>query len=108
MTMTAIEAMAALRDARLGSVVFVAYEPGRVPTARAIREAQRAVEAGINPTHFVGKLASVALNKRGEFFFTIVTEERDDERTGKSEAFRSFNPSLGGLRELAVLADPAD
>lgn len=108
MAITAIEAMAALRDARLGSTVFVAYEPGRAPTARAVREARRAAEAGLNLTHFVGKLTGVRLNKKGELYFTILTEERDDERRGTQDAFRSFNPGLGDLRALTVLAGPAD
>lgn len=107
MAMTAYEAMMALRDARLGSTVFVAYEAGRAPTARAVRESERAVAAGISPTHFVGKLTGVRLNKKGELFFTILTEERDDERLGAREAFRSFNPGLGELRTLSVLDGPA-
>lgn len=102
--MTDKQAIEALMGAKLGeTTVFVAYEAGRPRTARAEREADRARSEGFNLQHFTGVLTSVRLNKDQEFVFTILTEERDCERTGKKQGYRSFNPKLGGLRTLQVL-----
>lgn len=95
-----------IRQAGVGAQVFVSYEAGRVPTSRAQREARRAVEQGISRRHFVGKVIKFDVNRNGEFYFTILTEERDDERRGKENAFRSFNPDLGVVLTLEVLDRP--
>lgn len=101
--LTETETMNRLMAAKMGSTIFVAYEAGNEPTPRAVREAQRAKASGFSRKHFVGKLTAVALNRDGRFYFTIKTEERDDETKGTQVAYRSFNPSVGGLRVLEIL-----
>jgi hypothetical protein len=100
------EAMTTLlaSGAKIGSLLFVSYSAGRVPTDRAYREGARAQRQGIARRHFTGELTSVWKNKKGEFCFTVKTPERDDERTGQQEAWRTFNPSIGELHSLEVLA----
>ncbi len=104
--MNETEAMTALlkQGAKIGSLLFVSYNAGRKPTDRAQREAARAKSAGIARRHFTGRLTSIAKNEHGEFYFTIYTPERDDETVPSQEAYRSFNPSLGDLHALRVLA----
>lgn len=86
-----------------GALVFVSYNAGRAPTARAIREASPALEAGMNRRHFVGKFAGLSLNQRGEVYFTVLCDNRINENTGSAPHYRSFNPSLGKLINLEVI-----
>ncbi len=103
--MTENEMLAVLADAPEGAPVFVAYQAGRPPTDRAVREAQRSASEGIPHGFFFGKLHRVWRTKgRGEAVLTVLCANRDDERTGAKEAYRTFNPSLGQLRALTVFS----
>lgn len=87
-----------------GSQVFVSYVPGREPTARAVREAGRSSRQGISRRHFVGTLHRVWRTKRGQPVITVLCDNRDDERTGSQQGYRTFNPELGSLLVLEVLS----
>lgn len=101
--MTEAEMLAALAGVPEGADLFVSYVAGRAPTDRAIREAQRATRAGQARRHFTGKLHRVWRTQKGEAVLTVLTPDRDDERTGAQEAYRTFNPSLGTLLGVTVL-----
>lgn len=95
-----------IRKAGIGAHVFLSYVAGAEPTERAMREAERAKREGICRRHFVGQITRIARNKRGEFYFTLFTGERDDERRDTENAFRSFNPEFGRVLTLEVI-EPA-
>lgn len=85
-----------------GSVVFVSYLAGRPPTARALQEAQPAIDAGLNRRHFVGTLEGVRWTKQNQLVMTVLCDNRYHAHT-QSPRYRTFNPSLGRLLFLAVL-----
>lgn len=96
--------VAALAGVPEGASLLVSYVAGREPTDRAVREAARSEAAGIPRRAFFGKLHRVWRTKgRGEVVLTVLCENRDDERTGRQEAYRTFNPSLGTLLGVTVL-----
>ncbi len=86
-----------------GAEVEVVYEAGGERTPRAEREASRARLAGADLQRLRGRYVGSWRNQRGELYFTILTPDRDDERTGEQEAYRSINPSVGNLRALQAL-----
>jgi hypothetical protein len=94
-----------LKDVAEDSIVFVSYLAGRRPSTQALRECSRAGEEGISPRHFTGHFKKVWVTKRGEPVLSVWVEERDSK--GRQGAFRTFNPSLGKLLSLEVLAPPA-
>jgi hypothetical protein len=101
-TMNESEMMAVLAGLPEGTELFVSYVAGREPTDRAVREAQRSTDAGIARRHFTGKLHRVWTTKRGDTVLTVLCDNRDDERSGKQEAYRTFNPRLGTLLGVTV------
>jgi hypothetical protein len=102
--MNEISTMKALVGVPEGATLFVSYLPGREPTARAVREAERARQEGLARRHFLGTLASQRITKKGEFVFTVLCDNRDDERRGTQDGYRTFNPSLGTLLAVEVIA----
>jgi hypothetical protein len=94
------ERLAAIPD---GAAVFVSYLVGREPTDRAVREAQRARREGLAPRHFFGTLQTRRRTKRGELVFTVLCDNRDDERRGTQDGYRTFNSSLGTLLALEMV-----
>lgn len=86
-----------------GATVFVSYLAGREPTPRAVRESERARREGYAPRHFFGKLHRVWTSKKGDPILTVLCDNRDDERTGSREGYRSFNPNLGTMLMVEVL-----
>lgn len=92
-----------IRQAGIGAQVFVSYVAGANPTERAKREAERAKREGLSSRHFVGRIVKFSWNKNGDFYFTIFTSERDDERRDAENAFRSFNPGFGVVLTLEVI-----
>jgi len=105
--MTEREMLDKLNGVPQGAKVFVSYLAGRKPTARAIREAERARREGLAMRHFTGTLTEVRTTKKGEAIMTVLADVRDNEQTGAHEHFRSFNPSLGQLLHVEVLELPA-
>lgn len=97
------ECVRRLQEAPEGAVLFVSYRAGRAPTERAEREAARACREGIARHHFLGTLASKRVTRRGEFVFTVLCGNRDNEATGEQQGYRSFNPSLGRVLSLEVI-----
>jgi hypothetical protein len=95
--------VAALAGVPEGADLFVSYVAGRAPTERACREARRSEREGLARRHFLGKLHRVWRTQSGETVLTVLCENRDDERTGRQEAYRTFNPSLGTLLGVTVL-----
>lgn len=101
--MNEAELVAALAGVPEGADLHVQYVAGREPTPRAVREARRSEAAGIPRRSFFGKLHRVWRTKgKGEVVLTVLCENRDDERTGAQEAYRTFNPSLGTLVSVTV------
>lgn len=101
-----VEAMERLMNAKLGSHIRVRYAPGRPPSTRAIAEAQIAVDRGLNLLVHTGSLESIGLNRRGQFFFTLLSLDRnhfDKDGAPVRGAFRSFSPALGQLFGLRVI-----
>ena len=101
-----IEAINRLMGAQIGSHVRVRYAPGRPPSARAIAEAQIAVDRGLNLLVHTGSLEAIGINKRGQFFFTLLSLDRnhfDEKGQPVRGAYRAFNPSLGELYGLRVI-----
>lgn len=98
-----VNAMKALVGVPEGALLFVSYVAGREPTDRAVREAERSRREGIARRHFVGKLASQRVTKKGEYVFTVLCDNRDDERRGTRDGYRTFNPSLGNLLTVEVV-----
>lgn len=103
MAMTGKEMVKALTGVPRGAKVFVSYDVGREPTVRAIREADRARREGLANRHFIGYLTEVRTTKRGDSIFTVLCDNRDDERRGAKTGYRTFNPSLGQLHGVEVL-----
>lgn len=98
------EMVDALAGVPEGASLHVEYVAGREPTERAVREARRSEAAGIPRRSFFGKLHRVWRTKgKGEAVLTVLCANRDDERTGAQEAYRTFNPSLGTLLSVTVL-----
>lgn len=86
-----------------GSKLFVSYVAGNEPTTRAIREAARAAREGYPRRYYFGTFTNVKLTKAGSWIMNMLCENRDDERTGSSHGYRSFNPSIGNLLALEVI-----
>ncbi len=83
----------------LGVVIQVFY--GKNPNARVsgkdAQEARRAIEKGISPQQFTGRLQKTGFNGEGEFYFIL---KGVCEREGN---FRAFNPSQGKLMKVHQL-----
>ena len=103
--MTEKEMLEKLEGVPEGSTLFVSYLAGRPPTARAIREAERSRREGIARRHSVGKLERVWVTKKGEAVLTVLCENRDDERRGTRDGYRTYNPSLGQLLSVELVGD---
>ena len=104
--LTEEECIQRLMSAMIGSHVRVRYIPGRPPSARALLESQVANDRGLDIHVFVGSLEAVAINRRGRFYFTLHTVDRNTIDADGNElrgAPRSFNPSLGVLLALRVI-----
>ena len=87
-----------------GATIFVSYNAGRPPTARAIREAQPAKDMGLNLRHFVGKLSSVWMTKKSQIVMTVLCDNRCNEDNGmRPPHYRTFNPSLGTMHLVKVI-----
>ena len=103
-TLTARDMIQTLDGVPTGTSVFVSYLPGKPPTERAIREATRSTKQGISNRHFFGTLASSPWRTSdGDIVFTVLCDNRDDERRGTQDGYRTFNPNLGQLLTLEVL-----
>lgn len=103
--MTEQEMLQKLAGAQQGDTVFVSYLAGRAPNARAIREAERAKREGLAKRHFFGKLESVWTTKKGQSVVTVLCDNRDDERRGTEDGYRTFNPALGTLLSIEVISN---
>ena len=101
--LSAVDMVQKLAGVPEGAQVFVSYLAGRPPTGRAIREARRARREGMARRHFTGRLHRVWMTKAGEPVMTVLCDNRDDERTGAKEAYRTFNPALGTMLTLEVV-----
>lgn len=101
--LTETEALEKLSSAQPGATLFVSYLAGRPPTDRAVREARRAEREGFARRHFTGVLTDAWVTRKGEFVFRVLCGERDDERRGTEDGYRTFNPSLGTLLSLEVI-----
>lgn len=97
------EMLTALSQLPKDKPILVRYKAGRAPSERAIREAERALSDGYKAYEYVGKLHSVWKNRHGEIVMTLVCQNRDNEQTGETEAFRTFNPNLGTLFSIRPL-----
>lgn len=101
-----VTAMEKLMGAKIGSHVRVRYIAGRPRSPEAILEAQIAEDRGLHPHIFVGSLEFIGLNRQNEFYFTILSVDRnhfDKDGNPVRGAMRSFNPSLGTLLGLRVI-----
>lgn len=87
----------------VGQAVFVEYRAGRPPTERAQREARRATEAGMPRRWFFGVVARKWTGKNGDPLITVLCSNRDDERRGTQEGYRTFNGNLGELLQIRPL-----
>lgn len=87
----------------VGQAVFVEYRAGRPPTERACREARRATRAGLPRRWFFGIVARKWTGKNGDPLVTVLCDNRDDERRGTQQGYRTFNPRLGCLLRLEVI-----
>ena len=102
--LTEQDMLEALDRVPTGATVFVSYNAGRPPTARAVREAQPAADMGLNLRHFVGKLSSVWMTKKSQVVMTVLCDNRCNEDNGMQPPhYRTFNPSLGHLHVLEVI-----
>ncbi len=101
--LSATDMMRKLSGVSEGSQIFVSYLAGRPPTDRAIREARRSRREGIAHRHFVGKFHRVWVTKKGDPVLTVLCTNRDDERTGSQEAYRTFNPAIGTMLTLEIV-----
>jgi len=82
----------------VGSYVHFMYHriPGRVASAKAIEEAKRADDLGIEKTRYTGQVERIWKSKAGDLILTLlVTLERADEN-GKP-VYRAFNIDKGEL-----------
>jgi hypothetical protein len=100
-----------LKDVPEGSTVFVSYTAGRKGGPQSALESARARAEGMNLRHFTGRLGKVhkVQNQVTGFYFTVWVEERDSLTPGgtKKGNWRAFNPALGTLHHLEVLAKRA-
>lgn len=98
-----------LRDINPGSLLFVSYRAGRIPTPKAILEAERAVKhEGIPRRYALGTLTNMWIAKNGDTILTMYVDTRDTlkgDGSLKKGAYRSFNPSLGELLFLEVIEE---
>ena len=103
--LTEEECMMRLMPAKFGDHIRVRYVPGRPPSARAIEEAQIAVDRGLDLHVFMGSFEDIGLNRKGRFFFTLRVLDRNSTVDGEEVrgAYRAFNPSLGEVRALRVI-----
>lgn len=95
--------MGMLDGIEVGQAVFVEYKAGRAPTERACREARRAEAMGMPRRWFLGVVVRKWTGKNGDPLITVLCSNRDDERRGTQEGYRTFNPNLGELREIRAL-----
>jgi hypothetical protein len=85
-----------------GALVIVWYRAANPATARAVREASVATELmGLPRQLYTGKLIDILRGSDGTVYFKLRAIERIDETTHQP-AFRSFNPSKGGLIEMVI------
>jgi len=101
--MDQIQAQERLTGVPDGATLFVSYLAGREPTERAVREAGRAETEGMARRHLFGTLVSRRTTRRGDFVFTVLCDNRDDERRGTLDGYRTINPNLGSLLTLEVI-----
>jgi hypothetical protein len=101
--MTEEEMLRTLAGVPEGATLFVSYLAGRAPTATAIREAERARREGMAKRHFFGTLTGVRMTKKGDSVLTVQCDNRDDERRGTEDGYRTFNPNLGKLLAVEVV-----
>lgn len=92
-----------LDGVEVGQAVFVEYKAGRAPTERAQREARRAIEAGMPRRWFFGVVVRKWTGRNGDPLITVLCSNRDDERRGTQQGYRTFNPRLGELLQLRAL-----
>lgn len=107
MALTANQMVNKLRDCGRGSLLFISYKTGDVPTERQLLESERAVhEDGCNRRHYVGTLEALWTTRRGQKVFTIMAFNRDrltDEGLLREGGYRTFNPESGELLSLEVI-----
>lgn len=84
-----------------GRTLFVAYTAGRPASQQAVEEAAPAREAGIRLDHYVGLFTSLRVTKKGDVVLTMFCFDRGTDGEGK---YRCFNPSLGTLRQVDIIA----
>ena len=77
--------------------VFHAKRPNSRLTGQDQRDAERAIEKGISPHQYTGRLEKWDTNQEGEFYFVL---KGVCERNGK---FRAFNPSKGFIMKIHQL-----
>jgi len=104
MTITAQDMLAKLAGVEPGRRVFVSYEAGRPPTARAQREAAKADHEGYSKRWFEGSLESVWTTKAGHPVMRVLSTTRYNEDQPEAGGhYRTFNPALGNMLTLEVL-----
>ncbi len=112
MTLTANQMVQKLRDCGRGSLLFISYKAGALPTDRQLLESERAVhEEGCARRHYVGTLESLWTTRRGQKVLTITAFNRDrlSDEGLREGGFRTFNPEVGDLLSLEVIeARPKD
>jgi len=107
MPISAQDMVARLSGVPRGTQVFVSYQAGRAPTARAVREARKADDWGIPKRWFQGRLEGVWVSKKGEPVFCIYSETRYNDADPTAQGhYRTFNPALGTLMSLEVCEGP--
>ncbi len=88
----------------VGSLVFVSYEAGRTPTAKADREAARYEDHARR--HYVGTMIGAWVTRKGDLVFRLHVYNRDQE-VGFSlvqGGYRTFNHNIGLLRSVDNLS----
>jgi hypothetical protein len=105
MALSASDMVQKLQGVQPGQTVFVSYLAGREPTDRQVREAQKARREGYPRRWYFGRLERQWTTQKGEPVFCIFTHTRDNETDPNADGnYRTFNPSLGTLLELEVIA----
>jgi hypothetical protein len=82
-----------------GTRIHIHYTAFGVPTAKAVKAAQRAADLGLPRDRYTGRVSRVWTSKAGDTILTMWVElERDHQ-------YRSFNLNKGTLHSLVVLGN---
>jgi hypothetical protein len=98
--MDRIDLTALLANATEDTILHVEYIAGRPASDQAIEEYHQASDWNKKSTSYIGHFKGLRRTKKGEMLLTLFVHNR-----GEAGAYRAFNPSLGTLLSVKVVAN---